>query len=324
MKLKQYLGIAALGAALMGNAKAYDGAVQGEYFHSGSNQVPNAKAFVQKSYSPNLNPSIEGIAGSETLGLIIGNRHGSEKGHVGYFVGAENNGDFTDITALLEGNKGRNGGYVRSHFIKDLATGVDAGIRRRLVDGKKFTLDAELAGHFYDTQRLGGLTAGSIAVDASYNLGKNWSLFGEVRGISESDITGDNFAGRAGVAYNFGKKSQFTKMPAHYGLDFQNLDLGKNHLPVNVINTATGEVTQVYLSPSAYNSGVSNGTITPNTSGSSGTTTTPDYSGGTATVTGDTSDNSNTRPSDGTSTGGSNPGGDDSAGGTSDPNDLVF
>ena len=138
MGLKEYIaiGTVALGT-LLGQAEASDlaGSVKLGYNASDSNKTTVGKAFFMNSYGENLNPSLELIAGSgeETgFGVILGNRWGSEDGHIGVFAGAESEGDFTDVTAGVEGHvdklfKGGIDSYLRLHA-GDLANGVNISL----------------------------------------------------------------------------------------------------------------------------------------------------------------------------------------------------
>ncbi len=293
------------------------GTVQGSYYVSGDNDVTGGKAFVQKSYSPNLNPSAEVIVGSEdNFGLIIGNRHGDSDKHLGYFVGFEKQDDFQDITAILEGNYNKTGAYVRGHA-GDLANGADVGVRRTLVD-KRLQVIAEVAGHFYDTERVGTVSAGSIGLEADFCLGKKLSLFANARGLSDEKLTGEKYSVNAGLRYNIGgKRDSFNRLPADLGLDLQHMDLGKTYVPVQTVNSS-GAVSETYVSQSDFDSGVESGSITPtngggNTTPTTGGTTGPVIvDGGDSTGTGDNYDDSNSVDLGDGDTG--NTGGDDSAG----------
>jgi hypothetical protein len=54
-RLIQYMGLAALSAALMGPAKGFDGAIDVGYSVADSNKTASANVSLSKEYGPNLN-----------------------------------------------------------------------------------------------------------------------------------------------------------------------------------------------------------------------------------------------------------------------------
>ena len=273
-----------------------------------SNKTPEAKAFFQYNISDNLNPSLELIAAknsdaSETdFGVGFGNRHGSEDGHIGYAVLYEKEGDFSDISLLLEAHadklfKGGTDIYLRTHMITgteetgDLANGADVGVIARLLDTKKgmWGLNAEVAAHLYDTERIDeGINTFSVGLEGEAYITKRSKLSAGVRYIGDEKLVGDNVLANVAFSVSLGSenalRSSFYDMPFDRGLDMQHIDANKNHKPVDIVSS-DGTIDKIFLEPEDYDEEVSNGNIKESDKGTPTVTLKP---GDSYTYTGDT------------------------------------